>query len=488
MTRAEPISTAQAAWYAGLGTAGVASILVGLVLDQYVLVALPFALLVGWLGLVRIRAIYLLLFALIPLSTEVQVTSTLGTDLPTEPLMVGLMLLIVPYTIRHHRSLDGRRFAHVLTGLLALHLFWIALTGFTSTVPMLSAKYLVAKLWYVAAFFLATLVLVRSQRHLRAVVWALLWPLSASIVYVLVRLALDGGGYTNIDALVQPIYRNHVGFSTLVTIALPFAIWARSWYAPGTRRRRVLTAMIVLFLAGIYFGYTRACYLAVAAMAAAWVIFRLRLARWAIPATLIVVFAGVHHLVDENEYIRFAPTVKTVTHNAFDDKLAATFEGRDVSSMERVYRWIAGVHMVADRPLTGFGPNGFVPNYEDYTVFIFETWISDNPERSTIHNYYLLVLVEQGIPGLVLFLALLTGGILVGERQAARSPDRFARGASMAAIVSLVGLAVNLVFSDMIEVDKTGSIFFLALAVVVVAPYLRPDAIPADPGSQQALR
>jgi O-antigen ligase len=33
----------------------------------------------------------------------------------------------------------------------------------------------------------------------------------------------------------------------------------------------------------------------------------------------------------------------------------------------------------------------------------FRTYVSDNPEKSTTHNYFLLQLAEQGIPGFLLF-------------------------------------------------------------------------------------
>ena len=34
-------------------------------------------------------------------------------------------------------------------------------------------------------------------------------------------------------------------------------------------------------------------------------------------------------------------------HNEFSDHVSSTFEGKDVSSMEQIYRWVAGGHMIA---------------------------------------------------------------------------------------------------------------------------------------------
>jgi len=64
------------------------------------------------------------------------------------------------------------------------------------------------------------------------------------------------------------------------------------------------------------------------------------------------------------------------------------------------------MRMAADRPLVGFGPGAFYESYVPYTLSSFQTYVSDNPEKSGIHNYYLMTSVEQGIPGLILFLIL----------------------------------------------------------------------------------
>jgi O-antigen ligase len=62
--------------------------------------------------------------------------------------------------------------------------------------------------------------------------------------------------------------------------------------------------------------------------------------------------------------------------------------------------------MFDDSKWLGHGPGNFYPTYKKYTVTEFSTYLSDNDEKSTVHNYFLLLLVEQGIIGLAIFLAL----------------------------------------------------------------------------------
>jgi O-antigen ligase len=91
--------------------------------------------------------------------------------------------------------------------------------------------------------------------------------------------------------------------------------------------------------------------------------------------------------------------------------------------MERVYRWVAAAYMIQDRPYSGFGPGNFYFNYQKYTVSSFKTYVSDNPERSGIHNYFLMVTVEQGVPGLVFFLLFCLLVIFKGQQVYHYTPD-----------------------------------------------------------------
>ena len=63
--------------------------------------------------------------------------------------------------------------------------------------------------------------------------------------------------------------------------------------------------------------------------------------------------------------------------------------------------------------------SNFYPNYQARTVRSFTTYVSDNPERSGIHNYYLMTAVEQGIPGLLVYLDQIKQSAFLAEWHAA---------------------------------------------------------------------
>ena len=199
----------------------------------------------------------------------------------------------------------------------------------------------------------------------------------------------------------------------------------------------------------------------------------------AISAVCITVF--IIHLFTQNNYLKFAPQFEeTIIHDEFGEHLSSTFEGKDVSSMERVYRWVAATRMFKDHPYMGFGPGNFFPYYKSYTVSSFETYVSDNPEGSTAHNYALLLLTEQGTIGLAIFLFLTTAIFIYGEKIYHRIKNDDDKQTVMFVLLMLAMVYVNLTLSDMLEADKVGPFFFIGIALLVSYEIRNRELLKAD--------
>jgi len=373
----------------------------------YALAGLPALFLVAYLSIVDFRAVFFLLMACIPLSTEVQLPNGFGTDLPTEPLIVGLMGVFLLYAIRNGTRLDARFLVHPISLLLLLHVGWIAVTTITSSDPFISLKFLLAKGWYVITFFFLAGCLLRDQRSIRRFFWVTFPTLLLTVVAVNLRHAATGFSFAEVHAILNPFYRNHVAYAAIMVTFFPLVWFVRRWYTPGARQRRLLTLSIPFLLLAIYFSYTRAAYVALLIAGGAYFVIRWRLTKYVLLAAAISAVAAVAYMASHDRYLEYAPNYeRTITHRNFEHLLEATYQGEDISTMERVYRWVVGFYMSGDKPIFGFGPGNFYNFYQPYTVKSFRTYISDNEERSGIHSYYLMTLVEQGAPGLLLFLAL----------------------------------------------------------------------------------
>jgi O-antigen ligase len=123
--------------------------------------------------------------------------------------------------------------------------------------------------------------------------------------------------------------------------------------------------------------------------------------------------------------------------------------------------------MVEDKPVTGFGPGTFYFFYKNYTVSSFKTYVSDNPERSGIHNYFLMTTVEQGLPGLVIFFLLVATVLLTGEHLYHRIADPDERRMLLAAVLSFALINLLMLMNDLVETDKIGAFFFMNMAMII---------------------
>lgn len=88
--------------------------------------------------------------------------------------------------------------------------------------------------------------------------------------------------------------------------------------------------------------------------------------------------------------------------------------------LERMAYWYAAWFMFVDNPFRGVGPGNFGVSYERFAVRGWETL----PALAThAHNYYLNVLAETGIPGLIAHLGLLVGLLASGIGAIRTNPD-----------------------------------------------------------------
>ncbi|MCB9282537.1 MAG: O-antigen ligase family protein [Lewinellaceae bacterium] len=466
----EPISVPAPTRWIFWAFAGISllSFFVGIATNYLFLLGTPALLLVGYLAVVDFKKVYFLLWALIPLSTEVYLPGGFGTDLPDEPFMLLLTGVFFIYLIRHGKELDKRFFVHPISMLLFLHLAWMTVAMITSSLPLVSVKFLLAKTWYVVSFYFMAGLLLKNEADKKQWLWWVFIPLMLTVTYVVIRHAGYGFSFKDVNRAMSPFYRNHVNYACLLALSFPLVWYARRWYKAWSFRWLLLVGGAVLLLVAIQFAYTRAAYVALVIALGAYFIIRLRLTFPVLLLTLAGAVVGVVYLVHQDKYLDYAPDFeKTVTHYKFENLLEATAKGEDISTMERVYRWVAGKHMVEDRPLTGFGPGNFYNFYRSYTVSSFETYVSDNPDKSGIHSYYLMTAVEQGMPGLLIFISLCFAVLLLGERVYHRTRDPFRKHWVMAITLGAIVIDALLLINDMVETDKVGSFFFFFMAILV---------------------
>lgn len=428
----------------------------------------PVALVAIVLLLQHPQYLFYLLMLSIPWSIEYSFDSSLGTDLPDEPLMLLAALSIIIY-LTYKKDVKRVRKLHPLIIIILLQFLWSIITVITSTEVVLSVKYLLAKSWYLMAFVALPVFLFRDEKVLRRSFALLLCSMMAVMIVSLTRHGILSFEFGRVNDALHPFFRNHVNYSALLIFMVPLLIAALQ-LASSKIVRICLYCLLSITLIAAYFSYARGAWLGLAAGIVAYWLLRKRLLVFGFLLFLTVIVGTVFWLRSNERFVEFSNDYKsTIYHKNFREHLIATYRLKDLSNAERIYRWIAAVRMVRDSWQTGFGPSTFYHQYKSYTLPAFKTYVSDNKEQSTVHNYFLLTLIEQGILGCLLFVSLLIALLSYCQRIYFRTKEKFWRVVISASASVLIMQCVINFLSDMIETDKVGSIFYLCIAVIIIA-------------------
>lgn len=415
----------------------------------------------------RTHWLFYLLIALLPLSTEYNFTPALGLDFPDEPLMMLLSGLVVVLVIRSKSKFPVQVLRNRLFLIAILQLLWILLTVVSSTNVVLSLKFLLAKSWYIIPFTVVPSMIKWNKRRLALAGSLLLAPMIFVVVQSLLRHSVYNFSFDGIKHTLSPFFRNHVNYSSMLVCLIPVLLVMRH-HSTATIKRFLSFALVVAF-AGVVFAYSRGAWLALLCGLVGCIIIHYRKLKQSIITATIVIVSCIAWLVTDDHYRLFAPDYQTtIYHSNLSDHLSATVQLKDVSNAERFYRWVAAANMFLEKPFTGFGPNTFHQNYKSYTEQKFKTWVSDNPDKSTVHNYYLLVLTEQGVPGLALFLVLMVLMIFSCQHIYHTTKDGLVKHLALAIGVIVIIIGSILFSSDLLETDKIGSLFWLCLGFIIV--------------------
>lgn len=459
-----------------------ASLSLAIYYQNYIYLALPLIAIIAGVLLTDYTVLYYLLLVAIPFSTEVDLPNGFGTDLFSEPLLIVLAFSVLSSWLLGQKP-ERSFIKHPIIILLLVIFCWSIVTTLVSQNYWRSVKYVLAKSWYLLVFVFLTGHLLQNPATLRRIFYFFIGALGVVVSITLFRHILVGFSFALVNKIVSPFLRNHVMYGVLAAATLPYAVYI-SLQQKNKNLKIILGTISLLLLAGVLASYTRASWLSLPLAVVYGFFIRYRLTKYLLLFIFATGLSAVVYLSSNYRYMQYAPDYKTTIFNQDDlaKHLQATYTLRDLSGMERVYRWVAAARMIADRPGMGSGPNSYYPEYLKYTVSRFTTFVSDNPEKSTVHNYFLLQFAEQGYIGGFLFLIFTGYALLLPEK----IYHRISAGLELKRIVLAASLCffiitVHLFLNDLVETDKIGFLFYTSLVVLI-----RLDIWTSEAAKQQA--
>ncbi len=417
------------------------------------------------------RAAYWLFLFTIPASIQINFAAdTMAITLPDEPIMWIFLILFTLVYARNPKTLPGWWWRDELVFVVFLQFVWLLVAVGFSQVLFYSVKFLLAKCWLMVCYFIFPVWIFREKKDFVRGFFVMFIPIFITIIVILIHHAILDFGFDKVQRAMSGLYYNHVDYSTVISMFFPLLLVAYPLIRhKGPRYRNGLIAVILIFIAAIIFAYARAAVIGVIFAIIVGLAVRSKTVNVIMPAIYGMIILLFVYLVPNNKFLEFRPDYNnTYMHKNFTDHLIATFRGKDMSSMERLYRWIAAVRMSRDKPITGYGPHAFYYYYKPYAISCFQTYVSRNAEHSTTHNYFLYMLTEQGWPAMLLYAILIPLIFAKAQRLYHGFKDRFYRLVTMGLVMTIAVGFINNFFSELIETHKVGALFYIPLAMLVI--------------------
>lgn len=252
------------------------------------------------------------------------------------------------------------------------------------------------------------------------------------------------------------LLRNHSAQSMALATATFFALWLAASASLSPTWRRAAASFAALFVVNLAFVTPgRSGYLALAVMLAVLAVTRLRERRQVLIVLVLgALFAGA---------IWVSPVAQEGIASARDEWNNAAVLKEPTRVGIRVVMYENTLEIVRERPLLGTGTGGFGRAYSAHVKAKYGDW--RQLPTADPHNQYLHVLAEQGVIGLLMFLAYIAAGLL----------DRSAGSTRVLAVGMLLAWSATSMLSGHFKTFAEGYLLALVLGTMLARPVPQLD-------------
>jgi putative inorganic carbon (HCO3(-)) transporter len=438
--------------------------------EIYILNLLPVFLFIVFLALTRMNTLYFIIIFLTPVSIsliEYIPSSPVDFYIPTEPLLFGVMLVFI-YKLVNEGHIDRKVINHPVTYAIIFNVFWIFLTSITSSMPLVSFKFLLARMWFLTTFYFLAIFIFRRTENISTFIWCYTLPMLVVVIYSIYRHI--GYGLYDKEAsniVMSPFFRDHTSYGAI--LAMLFFAFGGVILSGGTNivLRFMNWTVFLLLTAGLILSYTRAAWISV--FAAFGIMFltllRIKFRYVALVSMLLVLyFVGqrvqIIQKMERNRQDRsadLAEQVQSISNITTDD-----------SNLERLNRWTSALRMFKERPVFGWGPGTYMFKYAPFQLSSRKTLIStDFGDRGNAHSEYIGPLSESGVLGSLSFILIVVVALYTGFKVHRKIEEKRLKQLVLALILGLITYLIHGSLNNFLDTDKASALFWGFIAVFV---------------------
>ena len=449
---------------------------------QQVLLVLPLVVVGLYIFLFHFKYFIGLTVFFIPLTMNIKdVGGGFGLSVPMELMLLLAMGGGVYLLVRDGLpSLGFLR--HPISGLILLQVLWALVTTVTSSDPSTSLKFLVSRVTYLLFFYLFLGKVFEDYREGIRLMKLYLLGFVPVMIYALVRLGQMGLQRKYSPVMAEPFFDDHTIFGACLAMLLPAAFLF--WRQPSLCFRRlrwkgILFLLLGLTVCSLALSFSRAAWLSILFAVGLALLMRLRIP-FSVLVGMLVLGGGLVFYQQDSIVDRLLENKSVSGKELVEIAKSVTNISSDVSNAERVNRWASALAMWEDRPWLGFGPGTYEQSYGPYQRLSLKTRISTmKGDRGDGHSEYLNALSEQGLPGLVIWVALVLVMLRTGMNLTYRNVSPLQARWAQALILGLVTYFIHGLVNSFLDIEKAASLFWLMAAMLAAMAAGQQDLKPS---------
>jgi O-antigen ligase len=436
--------------------------------EFYWFLLFPAALGIIMLTIFSMENMMLLIIFFTPIAVNLQDSADLNVaiSVPTEPLLFGVLLLFI-LKLFQEGGFSGAITRHAISAAILLNLAWIGITVFTSTMPLVSLKFFLARLWFVGVFYFMGTQLFRKRANIRRMVWLYVFPLLGVIVYTWYRHRQFYMDEKSANWVMSPFYNDHTAYAAAIALFLPLMIGfsINRIYSFGTKATALFCSIILII--ALVLSYSRAAWVSVAVALVVFFLYFFKVRFYVIAIGAVTLITGyflfqtrISYMLEKNRQdasAEYAEHVKSISNVR-----------TDASNLERLNRWNSALRMFREKPVMGWGPGTYAFKYAPFQHASEMTIISTNAgDKGNAHSEYIGPLSESGLPGSITFIVIVLAVLYRGSKLYFALDDPETKMLTLGLLLGLITYFVHGIFNNFLDTDKLSIPFWGFIGALV---------------------
>ncbi|MCG8700064.1 MAG: O-antigen ligase family protein [Bacteroidales bacterium] len=435
----------------------------------YLLVA-PFALIIAFIAFTRIDSFYLLTIFSVPLAIplfEIKPELSYSITLPTEFFVLIILFVLILKAIREKQQ-SFKLFLHPVSIAIIINLLWIGITSATSTMPVVSFKFFLSRVWLLTSFYVLAALLFNNKKHYVNFVWAYALGILIVIAYTINHHLSYGLFDQNASHFVMnPFFRDHTSYGAALAFLIPLFVGFLFYKDLSKFQKSTVFIILPIIVIAFVLSYSRAAWISVVFVVGILIVVVLRIRFWLVASVAIVIITLLALNWTEINY-RMQSNTTDSSANLSEHVQSVTNITNDYSNVERLNRWLAAIEMYKERPVFGWGPGTYMFQYAPFQAsHLINPTSTNSGDRGNAHSEYLGPLSESGFLGTITFVMIVILSLTTGFRVYRNASTLQEKILVLSCILSLITYLVHGIMNNFLDTLKISALFWGLIAFIV---------------------